>query len=347
MPPLDPNLPHRTGRDGDRALVDRQGRRIDRLRVSVTDRCNFRCVYCMPEEGVDWLPKPEILSFEEITRLVRVFADEGIRKIRLTGGEPLLRKDLPVLVRQIAGVPGIRDIGMTTNGVLLAAQAAELAAAGLGRLNISLDSLVRDVFIRVARRDALDQVLSGIEAAARHFEGPVKINTVLVRGINDGEILQFAEFARRPRFEVRFIEFMPLDAQQEWSLDRMVSGESIREAIAAKFPIEPDPEQDARAPSQDWIFSDRQGGKIGFIDSVTSPFCDQCNRIRITADGKLRTCLFSVGETDLRSLVRDEAVDDEAIGAVIRRAVWNKEPGHKINQPGFVPASRSMSQIGG
>lgn len=327
-------------------LIDKLGRTISNLRISVTDRCNFRCVYCMPEEGLRWLSRDRLLSFEEIERLVRVFSDLGIRKLRLTGGEPLVRSGLDELVQKLVRVPGIEDIALTTNGVLLAEQAEGLAQAGLKRVNVSLDSVDRETFEAMARRDALDRVLAGLEAAAQHFEGPIKLNTVLIRGVNDQEILGFAELARRPNFEVRFIEFMPLDAQQEWKLDRIVSGEEIRDVIHAKYPIRPGRQGDGRAPSQDWVFADGVGGKVGFIDSVTRPFCDHCNRIRITADGKLRTCLFSTGETDLLALVRGD-VGDAQIAETIQAAVWNKEPGHKINQPDFVPASRSMSQIGG
>jgi len=327
-------------------LVDQLGRSIINLRISVTDRCNFRCVYCMPEEGMKWLPRDGILTFEEIERLARVFCALGIRKLRLTGGEPLLRHDLHELVRMLVAVPGVEDIALTTNGVLLAEQAEALARAGLRRVNVSLDSLERETFEAVARRDALDRVLAGLDAAATYFEGAIKVNAVLIRGINDHEILEFAELARRPRFEVRFIEYMPLDAQRAWSMDRIVSGEEIRRSIHERYPLCRESGDDSRAPSQDWVFADGIGGKVGFIDSVTAPFCDHCNRIRMTADGKLRTCLFSTGETDLLSLVRG-AADDEEITRVIRDAVWKKEPGHKINQPDFVPASRSMSQIGG
>ncbi len=327
-------------------LQDRFGRVIDNLRISITDRCNFRCIYCMPAEGLKWMPRDHLLSYEEMARLVQVFLSLGVSKIRLTGGEPLVRADLPDLVRLLARLPGLKDLSVTTNGVLLEEQARPLAEAGLERLNISIDSMVHETFERLARRDALDRVMRGLEVAARCLKGPIKLNTVLIRGINDHEVLDFARLARRSGFEVRFIEFMPLDAQRQWSLERMVSGEEVREAIHAEYPLEPDPEQNPHAPSQDWVFADGAGGKIGFINSVSEPFCDQCNRVRITADGKLRTCLFSIDETDLLSLVRGGKSDAE-IAAAIRAAVWDKEPGHKINQPDFVPASRSMSQIGG
>jgi len=327
-------------------LRDRQGRSIVNLRISVTDRCNFRCVYCMPASGLQWIPRNEILSFEEIARVVRIAVGVGISRFRLTGGEPLVRAELPRLVEMLARADGVEDLSLTTNGVLLAGLAADLSAAGLKRVNISLDSLVRETFEKMARRDALDAVMHGLRAAARWFPGPVKVNAVVLRGINDGEIEDFADLARREGYEMRFIEFMPLDADHSWSMEKMVSGVEIRERIDRRYPLLPDPSQDPRSPSKDYVFADGAGGKVGFINSVSEPFCDSCNRIRITADGKLRTCLFSVRETDLRALLRGGASDEE-IAAVIRDRVWEKEPGHKINQPGFVFASRSMSQIGG
>ncbi len=327
-------------------LRDRQGRSIVNLRISVTDRCNFRCVYCMPASGLHWIPRSDILTFEEIARVVRIAVGLGITKFRLTGGEPLVRAELPRLVEMLASEAGVRNLSLTTNGVLLADQAADLSRAGLKRVNVSLDSLVRETFEKMARRDALDAVMRGLEAAARWFPGPVKVNAVVLRGINDGEVEDFADLARRESYEMRFIEFMPLDADRSWSLEKMVSGDEIRERIERRHPLLPDPAQDPRSPSKDYVFADGVGGKIGFINSVSEPFCDSCNRIRITADGKLRTCLFSVLETDLRALLRAGASDGE-ISAAIRERVWEKEPGHKINQPDFVFASRSMSQIGG
>jgi cyclic pyranopterin phosphate synthase len=327
-------------------LKDQLGRTIDNLRISVTDRCNFRCVYCMPEEGLEWVPHERILSFEEIARLARIACGLGIRKIRLTGGEPLVRKDLHILIGLLGEVSSLADLSLTTNGLLLGAQAARLSAAGLRRINVSLDSLVRETFQRLARRDALDQVMASLEVAGRFFPGPIKVNAVLLRGVNDHEVEAFAELARRQSFEVRFIEFMPLDADRIWSRESLVSGEEVRERIGRVYPLVPDPLQAAHAPSRDYVFRDGRGGKIGFINSVTEPFCDRCNRIRITADGKLRTCLFSLGETDLLALLRGESPDAE-IAEVIRRATWAKEPGHKINGPDFVRSARTMSQIGG
>lgn len=327
-------------------LSDEQGRRINNLRISVTDRCNFRCLYCLPEEGLDWLPRDDLLTYEEIEQLTRVFVSTGIEKVRITGGEPLVRKDLPILVDKLRSVEGLRDVSLTTNGLLLAAQAEPLSRAGLRRVNVSLDSLTRETFLRITRRDLLDSVLRGLEAAGRWFSGPVKVNTVLLRGLNDHEIPTFAELARAHDFVVRFIEFMPLDADGIWSRDKLVRGEEVRRRLSERFPLVPDPKADPRTPSRDFVFADGAPGKIGFIDSVTHPFCDQCNRIRITADGKLRTCLFSVAETDLMALIRGGAPDAE-IATTIRAAVWKKEPGHKINEPDFVRANRSMSQIGG
>ncbi len=327
-------------------LQDRHGRVIDNLRISVTDRCNFRCTYCMPEEGLEWLPRDSLLTFEEIVRLVRIAAGLGVRRIRLTGGEPLLRRDLHRLVALLERLDGVDDISLTTNGLLLEQSAEKLSAAGLKRINVSLDSLLRQNFMRLAKRDGLEQVLRGLDAAARWFEGPIKVNAVILRSVNDHELLRFAELARNRSFEVRFIEFMPLDAQNAWSRDVMMSGKEIRERIHAAYPLRPDPAQSSTAPARDYVFGDGVGGKVGFINSVTEPFCEQCNRIRLTADGKLRTCLFSVKETDLVSLVRSDATDKQ-IAEVLRRAVWDKEPGHQINSPEFVRASRSMSQIGG
>ncbi len=327
-------------------LQDRLGRKINNLRVSVTDRCNFRCSYCMPEEGMEWLARDRILSFEEITRFVRIATGLGINKVRLTGGEPLVRKNLDVLVRMLAELPGIEDMSLTTNGVLLGEQAARLSAAGLRRINVSLDSLVKETFLRLTKRDALSKVLESLDVATYHFEGPIKVNALILRGVNDHEIEDFAELARNRAFEIRFIEFMPLDAQNQWTRQTMMSGEEILRRIGKVHPLVLDPDRRPHAPSRDYIFADGAGGKIGFINSVTEPFCDSCNRIRITADGKLRTCLFSVDETNVLDLLRGGASDQE-IGEVIRKAVWDKEPGHKINSPDFVPASRSMSQIGG
>ena len=327
-------------------MKDKLGRTIDNLRVSVTDRCNFRCLYCMPEEGLDWLPRAEILSYEEIEKVVRVGATLGIRKVRLTGGEPLVRRDISRLIEKLTALPGIEDLSLTTNGLLLAEAAEELSRAGLRRVNVSLDSLTRETFHRMSRRDALDRVMAGLDAAGRHFEGPIKVNAVILRGINDGEIERFARLARERSFEVRFIEFMPLDADRIWSRESLVTGDEILRRIHAVHPLRAESVERGRSPSRDHVFEDGAGGKIGFINSVSEPFCESCNRVRLTADGKLRTCLFSLVETDLRLLLRGGA-DDATIARAIGDAVWRKEPGHRINEADFVRSARTMSQIGG
>jgi len=331
-------------------LRDRFGRRIENVRFSVTDRCNLRCSYCMPAEGLEWLRRGELLSFEEFERLARIFVGLGVEKVRITGGEPLVRRDLPELIGRLARIEGLRDLSLTTNGILLPELAEPLARAGLRRVNVSLDSLSREIFQRIVRRDAFAKVLEGLESAARWFDGPVKVNTVLLRGVNDHEIPGFVHLARERGFEIRFIEYMPLDADASWSREELVSGDEVRAAIAREHAIIPDPACDPRSPSRDWVFADGAPGKVGFIDSVTAPFCEACNRVRMTADGKLRTCLFSTRETDLRSLLRgdgEHAASDEAIARAISASVWEKEPGHRINEADFVRASRSMSQIGG
>jgi cyclic pyranopterin phosphate synthase len=326
-------------------LRDSFGRLVDNLRISVTDRCNFRCRYCMPEEGMLWLAKNELLTFEEIARLAGVFAGLGVTKIRLTGGEPLMRKDLHVLVRMLHGVPGIADLALTTNGFFLSEQAPDLVAAGLRRINVSLDSLDRDQFAAVVRRDYLHRVLDGLAAAERHGMRPIKVNVVLIRGVNDGEIERFAELARTKGYVIRFIEFMPIGAGDGWSVDQVVRTSEVIERMNAAGPkLVPAPTR-AQDPADRYVFEDGVG-EIGFISSVSEPFCSSCNRVRITSEGKLRTCLFSLWETDLRGMLRGGASDAE-IGAAIRAAVLAKEAGHHINTPEFVRPARTMSQIGG
>jgi len=325
-------------------MVDSFGRIVDDLRISVTDRCNFRCVYCMPEEGMRWLPRDAVLSFEEIVRLARLFVDAGTRTVRLTGGEPLVRRELPALVRMLGELHPDLDLSLTTNGFLLRRDAQALAAAGLGRVNVSMDSLRADRFERLTRRDCLHTVLDGIEAAREAGLWPIKINVVVIRGVNDDEIQDFARLARDTGLRVRFIEFMPLDGGGEWNRDSVVPGDELLEAAEAAFPLEgrdhgPD-------PSSRFGFADGAAGELGFINTVTRPFCERCNRVRITAEGQLRTCLFSVEETDLRTPLRAGA-DDAELAALIRDAIWRKEAGHGINQQGFVRPERSMSQIGG
>src|SRR5690242_8218071 len=326
-------------------LVDGWGREIRSVRVSVTDKCNFRCTYCMPAEGLVWLPKPEILSFEEIARLVDVLARMGVREVRLTGGEPLVRRDLPELVRMLAATPGVTDLSLTTNGVLLDRLAKPLVDAGLTRLNVSLDSLSHVRFAEITRRDALDRVLAGLEEAERYPQlRPIKINCVAMRGFTEVEVPALAELARRKPYVVRFIEFMPLDADESWRGDDVLSGAEIRALIEERWPLEELPAK-ASSTARRYRFADG-AGEIGFVNPVSEPFCSSCDRIRLTADGQLRTCLFSRREWDLKTPLRDGA-SDERLEQLIRFAIAHKELKHKINDPGFVRASRSMSQIGG
>jgi cyclic pyranopterin phosphate synthase len=326
-------------------LRDSWGREIKSLRVSVTDKCNFRCRYCMPAEGLEWLERDELLSFEEIERLVRVLARMGVDEVRLTGGEPLVRRDLPTLVGMLAATPGVRDLSLTTNGVLLDRFAAPLVEAGLRRLNVSLDSLSHVRFAEITRRDALDRVLAGLAAAERHPElRPIKVNCVAIKGFTEEEVPALAELARRKPYVVRFIEFMPLDADQAWRGDDVLTGGEIRALIEERWPLE---ELPAKASSTARRFRFVDGaGEIGFVNPVSEPFCSTCDRIRLTADGQLRTCLFSRREWDLKTPLRDGS-SDERLDELIRFAVAHKELKHKINDPGFVRASRSMSQIGG
>jgi GTP 3',8-cyclase len=326
-------------------LRDGHGRAITSLRVSVTDRCNFRCRYCMPVEGMEWLPREEVLSFEEIERLVALLARMGVTDLRLTGGEPLARREFPRLLARLAPIPGLQDLSLTTNGYLLERQLPELVAAGLRRINVSLDSLVRHRFLELTRRDALERVLSSLLAAEAYPElHPIKVNCVAIRGFTEEEILPFAEFARRRPYEVRFIEFMPLDADHAWDRDAVLSGAEIRAVIEAKHPLEPI-EREPHATARTYRFADGSG-TIGFVNPVSEPFCGDCNRIRITADGKLRTCLFSLEETDLRAAMRGSG-DDGELERVLRDAIWRKELKHHIAEPGFKQPARTMSAIGG
>jgi cyclic pyranopterin phosphate synthase len=326
-------------------LFDGHGRRISDLRVSVTDRCNFRCQYCMPAEGLPWLERSDILSFEEIERLVRLLAEMGVRELRLTGGEPLVRRDFPRLVAMLAAVPGLDDLSLTTNGYLLERDAAALVDAGITRVNVSVDSLQRDRFFQVTRRDSLPQVLRGLEAiAAFPSVRPVKVNAVALRGFTEEEALPFAEFARNTSFQVRFIEFMPLDGDSAWTPDQVLSGDELRAIIDAVHPLEEIP-REPHATARVFRFADGRG-EIGFINPVSEPFCADCNRIRLTADGKLRTCLFSIHETDLRAPLRSGASDDE-LEAIFRDAVWRKELKHRVGEKGFRQPPRTMSAIGG
>ena len=326
-------------------LIDGHGRRISDLRVSVTDRCNFRCQYCMPADGLPWLERSEILSFEEIERLVRLFADLGITDVRLTGGEPLVRRDFPRLVAMLAPIEGLEDLALTTNGYLLERDAAALVDAGIGRVNVSIDSLARDRFFQITRRDSLDQVMRGLDAIAAFPEvGPVKVNAVAMRGFTEDEAIRFAEFARSSTFCVRFIEFMPLDGDHAWTPDAVLTGEELRAIIEAVHPLEERPREPS-ATARVFAFADGKG-EIGFINPVSEPFCADCNRIRLTAEGKLRTCLFSLHETDLRGPLREGAGDAE-LEQLIREAVWRKELKHHVGEPGFRQPPRTMSAIGG
>jgi cyclic pyranopterin phosphate synthase len=326
-------------------LRDSWGREIKSLRVSVTDKCNFRCRYCMPAEGLEWLERDELLTFEEIARLVRVLARMGVDEVRLTGGEPLVRRDLPTLVGMLAQTPGVRDLSLTTNGVLLDRFAAPLVEAGLRRLNVSLDSLSHIRFAEITRRDALDRVLAGLEEAERYPElRPIKVNCVAIKGFTEEEVPALAELARRKPYVVRFIEFMPLDADQAWRGDDVLTGGEIRALIEEHWPLEEVPAKPS-STARRFRFVDG-AGEIGFVNPVSEPFCSTCDRIRLTADGQLRTCLFSRREWDLKTPLRDGSAD-ERLEQLIRFAIAHKELKHKINDPGFVRASRSMSQIGG
>jgi cyclic pyranopterin phosphate synthase len=326
-------------------LHDGHGRRISDLRVSVTDRCNFRCQYCMPAEGLPWLQRADVLTFEEIERLVALLTQMGIDELRLTGGEPLVRRDFPLLAARLKAVDGLREVSVTTNGFLLERDAAALVDAGIDRFNVSLDSLQRDRFYALTRRDALDRVLRGLEHLATFPEAhPIKVNAVAMRGFTEEEVLPFAAFAREHPYEVRFIEFMPLDADRTWTPDQVLNGAEIRAAIHERYPLEPEP-REPHATARVYRFADGRG-RIGFINPVSEPFCGDCNRIRLTADGRLRTCLFSLNETDLRTPLRTGATDDD-LEQVIRDAVWAKELKHHVNDPGFVQPARTMSAIGG
>jgi cyclic pyranopterin phosphate synthase len=326
-------------------LIDSFGRKIVNLRISVTDRCNLRCSYCIPTEDVEWLPREGILSFEEIERFVRVVAPLGIRKLRLTGGEPLLRKGLTELVRRLVLVPGIEDVGMTTNAVGLARKAQVLRDAGLKRLNVSLDTVDRELYERLTRRDQLLSVLEGLAAADDAGFAPIKVNAVIERDKNLGEVAPLARLARERGFTMRFIEYMPIGMGDAWRKDVVVPNAEILEILRSVGELEPVGEPDGTGPAQRWRWKDG-AGEIGLIGSVTEPFCDHCNRIRITADGKLRTCLFSVVEHDVRALLREGGTDAD-IAAMVGAAVAKKEPGHKIGQADFIKPIRTMSSIGG
>ena len=326
-------------------LQDSFGRRIGDLRISVTDRCNFRCRYCLPAEKVEWKPKAEILSYEELLRVATIAGRAGVKKLRITGGEPLLRPALPRFIEQLIATNLFDDIALTTNGQLLPRFAPALRAAGLSRLNISLDSLDATRFYQMTQRNALGAVLEGIASAQRAGFENIKVNAVVIRNLNDDEIISFAHFARQHSLTVRFIEFMPLDSGHHWTREQVVPGAEIVARLQKEFRLVPLQARDAAETARRFGFSDAPG-EIGVITPVTSPFCGTCNRIRLTADGQLRTCLFSESEHDVRSALRREA-SDEAVFAFLAAAVQGKEAGHRINAPDFVPPQRSMSFIGG
>jgi GTP 3',8-cyclase len=326
-------------------LVDSFGRPHNNLRISVTDRCNIRCVYCMPEE-VQFQPRANLLSFEEIERFVRIALPLGIDKVRLTGGEPLLRKNIVNLVEKLAPIPGLKDVGLTTNGMLLGTVARSLYDAGLKRINISLDTMDPARFLRLTRRTGLEQVIEGILAAKAAGFRPVKVNAVAIRGETEEDVVPLALFARKYGLELRFIEYMPLDAGHLWERKKVLFAADIIELLTGEFgPLVPAPDQDPRAPALDYEYSDG-GGSVGFIASVSRPFCMSCNRIRLTADGKLRNCLFSLEETDVRDLLRGGAPDSEIVQA-IRDCVASKWEGHEINTSRFIQPERLMHSIGG
>lgn len=327
-------------------LIDTFGRVHTNLRISVTDRCNIRCFYCMPAENVQFMERSALLTFEEIERFVRVAVALGLRQIRLTGGEPLVRKDLHVLVAKLAAIEGIEDIGLTTNGILLAEQAQTLYDAGLRRINVSLDALDAQKFEKITRRQGFEQVIAGIQAAQDVGFDPVKVNAVAVRGLTEDEIVPFGHFARRTGVEIRFIEFMPLDADNAWQREKVLFAHEIVETLEREImSLVPRPGQDPHAPASEFEFADGLG-RVGFISSVSRPFCMSCDRFRITADGKLRNCLFSLEETDIREMLRSGAGDDQ-IAQAIRESIAAKKEGHEINTSRFIQPNRPMHAIGG
>jgi cyclic pyranopterin phosphate synthase len=327
-------------------LVDGFGRLHNDLRISVTDRCNIRCFYCMPAENVRFRPRSEILTFEEIVRFSRVAVAMGVDKFRLTGGEPLVRQGLPELVGMLAAIPGVRDLALTTNGILLAEQAQSLKAAGLRRLNVSLDALNRDKFKQITRREGYERVLEGLAAARRAGFKKIKINAVSIRGLTEDEVVPFGRFAREHKMEVRFIEFMPLDGDNAWKQDQVLSGQEVRAILERGIgPLVPVDTDDPSQPATDYQFADGTG-RVGFINPVTQPFCRRCNRLRITAEGRIRNCLFSIEEWDARALLRGGGTDAE-LADLIRASLKAKKPGHGIATADFVKPERAMYQIGG
>ena len=326
-------------------LIDGMGRTIVNLRISVTDRCNFRCTYCMPADNVEFMERSNLLSFEEIQRVAQIVSRMGINRLRLTGGEPLMRKNLPVLIKMLNEVDGIDDIAMTTNAYFLKDQAQSLKDAGLKRLNVSLDALDPEKFRDVNRRDCLQSVLDGLDTARKVGFKSIKINAVAVRNFSETEIMSLIEMGRSDGFEIRFIEFMPLDSDKVWERDKVLFGHEIVNMIKDNYELVPIDNSLEIGPASEYNFADGKG-KIGIITAVSNPFCDHCNRIRMTADGKLRTCLFSTEETNLKELIRSGATD-QTITETIKQAVLVKEPGHKINLDDFERPTRAMHAIGG
>lgn len=327
-----------------RKLIDKFGRIHTNLRLSVTDRCNIRCYYCMPE-NVEFRPQKEILTFEEIERFIRVAGSLGIDKIRLTGGEPLVRRDLHLLVKQISNIEPINDIALTTNGVLLADHAKSLREAGLQRLNISLDTLTESTFERISRRKGLQKVIDGIDAAIDEGFEKIRLNSIAISGLTETEIIPLAQFARTRKLELRFIEFMPLDADKNWDLESVLTGEKIRKILESEFGLlRPAHRADLSQPAVDFEYADH--GQVGFINPVTQPFCRDCNRMRLTAEGKIRNCLFSTTEWDAREIMRNQRPDED-LENLIRSAIQAKKAGHGINEDEFVRPDRAMYEIGG
>ncbi len=327
-------------------LTDSYGRQIKDLRISITDRCNFRCVYCMPETGVQWKDKSEILSYEELTYLAETFVSLGVTKLRVTGGEPLLRRGVINFIRTLNSIPGVEDLALTTNAYFLPEYAERLSKAGLKRISISIDSLMPKAFELLTKVNALGRVLEGIEAAQKYNLTPVKVNMVVMRHINDNEVVDFARFAREKGLIARYIEYMPLDGPGEWNRDMVVSGKEIFEKINAKYPLKPLIANHKSETAKRFTFADGAGGEIGIIAPVTEPFCGACSRIRLTADGQIRTCLFSLSEHNLRDFLRSGA-SREQLRQFISTTVLKKELGHRINEPDFVAPERTMSCIGG
>lgn len=328
------------------SLVDGFGRVHTDLRISITDRCNLRCFYCMPADAVQFKPRAELLSYEEIERFVRVVVPLGVKKIRLTGGEPLVRSGVAGLVRRLASVPGISDLALTTNGLLLPELAEELHTAGLSRLNISLDAMDESTFRQIARRKGLERVLAGILAARDAGFRRIRLNAVSIRGLTERQIIPLARFARQHGFELRFIEYMPLDAEGNWRKDQVLSGDDVRAILEREFgPLEPVVRKDASQPATDYQYRDG-GGRLGFINPISHSFCSSCNRLRLTAEGQVRNCLFSTTEWDARAILRGGGSDAE-LAALIRSAVGAKRAGHGIDTPDFVKPQRAMYQIGG